>query len=98
LNEVIAMIELTQMQQKELEETGDIRVLDPGTNTKYVLIKADEFAQLQKFLQQMVDPNEQEAWADAIEETRSDMSHESGMMQLSDISGANGPVQDRSQE
>ena len=70
------MIELTQMQQKQLEETGDIRVLDPATNIQYMLIKADEFAQIQEFLQKMVDPNEQEAWSDAIEETRSEMSKE----------------------
>ena len=42
------MIQLTQQQHEELAKNGkdDIKVLDPVTNTEYVLLRADLYARL----------------------------------------------------
>jgi hypothetical protein len=71
------MIELTDDQRQELKGNGkQVRVLDPATNTEYVLVRADIFARLQDVLEQIDDETEQEAWADAVEEARSEMTSE----------------------
>jgi hypothetical protein len=69
-----AMIELTEQQRQELNGNGErVRVLDPATRTEYVLVRADIYARLQALLEQAEDEVEQEAWADAVEEARSEM-------------------------
>jgi len=71
------MIELTEQQRQELPVNGDAaRVLDPATRTEYVLVRADVYASLRPFLEQAEDEAEQEAWADAVEEARSEMTSE----------------------
>ncbi len=71
------MIKLTDDQLQELKSNGEhARVLDPGTNTEYVLIRSDVFARLQLLLEQAEDEVEQEAWVDAVEEARSEMAGE----------------------
>ena len=71
------MIQLTEQQRKDLKDNGEpVRVLDPATSTEYVLVRADLYARLQQLLEQAEDETEQEAWADAIEEARSEMSNE----------------------
>ena len=68
------MIELIEIQQQALKGTGDrFRVLDPATHTEYVLVRSDIYARLQLLLEQAEDATEQEAWADAVEEARSEM-------------------------
>jgi hypothetical protein len=71
------MIELSETQRQELRGSLDpVRVLDPGTSTEYVLVRADVYARLQRILEQAEDETEQEAWADAVEEARSQMANE----------------------
>jgi hypothetical protein len=71
------MIELTENQQAELKRNGQqLRVLDPATGTEYVLVRADTHARLQQLLEQAEDETEQEAWGDAVEEARSEMTNE----------------------
>jgi hypothetical protein len=71
------MIELTEAQQQMLKGTGgQLRVLDPTTRTEYVLVPADVYAQLLLLLEQVEDEAEQEAWANAVEEARSEMASE----------------------
>jgi hypothetical protein len=71
------MIELTETQRRELKADGKHpRVLDPATNTEYVLIPADVYARLRTQLEQAEDDIEQEAWADAVDEARSEMASE----------------------
>ena len=45
-------IELTEAQRRSIAEAGKTlpRVLDPGTNTTYVLVRADVFDRLQGIL------------------------------------------------
>jgi hypothetical protein len=40
------------------------------------LVPADVYARLQQFREQVEDETEQEAWADAVEEARSEMVNE----------------------
>jgi hypothetical protein len=71
------MIELTEKQQRELRGNGEpLRVLDPATSTEYVLVRADVYSRLQFLLEQAADEAEQESWADAVEEARSEMINE----------------------
>jgi hypothetical protein len=71
------MIELTENQRQELKSTAEpVRVLDPATSTEYVLMRADVYARLQQLVEQAEDETEQEAWADAGEEARSEMANE----------------------
>ena len=71
------MAKLTEKQRQELQGNGEpIHVLDPATGTEYVLVRADVHARLQKLLEQAEDDIVQEAWADAVEEARSEMSSE----------------------
>ncbi len=71
------MIELTEQQRQALPVNGDAaRVLDPATGTEYVLVRADVYASLRPLLEQAEDEAEQEAWADAVEEARSEMANE----------------------
>ncbi len=71
------MIELTDTQHRELEGTNkEVRVVDPATSKEYVLVAVDEFARLKKLIEQSLDASEQETWADAVEEARSEMSQE----------------------
>jgi hypothetical protein len=71
------MIELTEKQQQQLQRSDEpARILDPGTSTEYVLVRADVYARLQQLLEQAEDETEQEAWADAVEEARSEMAGE----------------------
>ncbi len=71
------MIKLTDTQRQELNGNGSpVHVLDPATNTDYVLVPADLYARLQQFREQVEDEIEQEAWADAVEEARSEMVNE----------------------
>ena len=71
------MIELTEQQRQELKANGErMCVFDPATRTEYVLVRADVYARLQLLLEQAEDETEQEAWADAVEEARSEMSNE----------------------
>jgi hypothetical protein len=71
------MIELTDDQRQKLKGNGEpVHVLDPATRTEYVLVRADIFARLQQILEQVEDDTEQEAWADAVEEARSEMANE----------------------
>jgi hypothetical protein len=71
------MIELTEKQQYELKSnSGPVRVMDPATRTEYVLVRADVYARLQQILEQAEDETEQAAWADAVEEARSEMAQE----------------------
>jgi hypothetical protein len=71
------MIELTEEQGRELKGNGEpARVLDPTTSTEYVLVRSDIYARLQQLLGQAEDEAEQEAWADAVEEARSQMANE----------------------
>jgi hypothetical protein len=72
-----AMIELSEQQRQELPGNGELaRVLDPATRTEYVMLRADVYARLRPLLEQAEDEAEQEAWADAIEEARSEMASE----------------------
>jgi hypothetical protein len=71
------MIELTEQQRQELKGSGvHVRVLDPATGTEYVLVRADVYARLQQLLEQVADETEQAAWANAVEEARSEMANE----------------------
>jgi hypothetical protein len=71
------MIELTDDQRQELKRNGEPgHVLDPATRTEYVLVRADIFARLQQVLEEIEDDTMQEAWADAVEEARSEMANE----------------------
>jgi hypothetical protein len=71
------MIKLSEKQRKELKKEGEhVRVVDPATQTEYVLVRADVFARLQQLLDQAEDETEQEAWLDAVEEARSKMANE----------------------
>jgi hypothetical protein len=71
------MIELTEQQQQKLQGNGEApRVLDPATRTEYVLVRADVYARLLPLLEQAEDEAEQEGWADAVEEARSEMASE----------------------
>ena len=71
------MIELTDIQRQELTDGSEnVRVLDTATGTEYVLVRADVYARLQQLFQQAEDETEQEAWADAVEEARSEMANE----------------------
>jgi hypothetical protein len=71
------MIELTDTQRQELKGNGEhVRVLDPATGTEYVQVRADVYARLQQLSKQAEDEIEQEAWADAVEEARSEMANE----------------------
>jgi len=71
------MIELTDEQRQELKSNGEHpRVLDPGTKTEYMLIRSDVCARLQQLLEQAEDDVEQEGWADAVAEARSEMANE----------------------
>ncbi len=64
------MIQLTEQQQQALKGNGEpLRVLDPATKTEYVLVRADIYSHLQHLLEQAEDETEQEAWADAVEES-----------------------------
>lgn len=68
------MIQLTEQQHEELKANGDaVRVLDPTTNAEYVLVPVADYARLQRFREQAEDVAEQAAWADAVEEARSEM-------------------------
>jgi len=71
------MIELTENQRQELKGNSEpVRVLDPGTGTEYILMRADVYTRFQQLLEQTEDETEQEAWADAVEEARSEMTNE----------------------
>jgi hypothetical protein len=71
------MIELSKTQRQELRGGLEpVRVLDPATRMEYVLVRADLYARLQQILEQAEDEAEQEAWADAVEEARSQMANE----------------------
>ena len=71
------MIELNEKQREALKSNGEhVRVLDPATSTEYVLVRADVYARLQQLLEQAEDETEQDAWADAVEEARSEMTNE----------------------
>jgi hypothetical protein len=71
------MIELTEQQQQALKGNGEpLRILDPATSTEYVLVRADIYSHFQHLLEQATDEAEQEAWADAVEEARSEMINE----------------------
>jgi hypothetical protein len=71
------MIELTEQQREELKRNGaQLRFLDKVTNKEYVLVPADVYTRLQQFLEHAEDEAEQDAWADAVEEARSEMAEE----------------------
>jgi hypothetical protein len=71
------MIELTDQQRQELKAHGERpRVLDPATRTEYVLVRADVYARLRQLLEQAEDDILQDAWADAVEEARSELANE----------------------
>jgi hypothetical protein len=71
------MIELTEKQQEALKGNSEpVRVLNPATSTEYVLVRADVYSRLQHLLEQAADQTEQEAWADAVEEARAEMTNE----------------------
>ena len=71
------MIELNEKQREALKGNGHhVRVLDPATSTEYVLVRADVYARLQQLLEQGEYEAEQDAWADAVEEARSEMTNE----------------------
>ena len=71
------MIELTEKQREQLKTNGaPVCVRDPVTGTEYVLVPADVHARLQKLLEQAHDETVQEAWADVVEEARSEMTKE----------------------
>ncbi len=71
------MIELTEKQREELKgDGGPLRVVDPVTRAEYVLVPADLYARLQPLLERSEDEAEQAAWADAVEEARSEMAQE----------------------
>jgi hypothetical protein len=71
------MIELTETQRHELKTSGETaRVIDPATRTEYLLVRIDVHARLLQLLEQAEDEITQEAWADAVEEARSEMSNE----------------------
>ena len=70
-------MELTDQQRRELKGNGEpVRVLDPATRTEYVLVRADVYARLQHLVEQAENAAEQEAWVDAVEEARSEMTNE----------------------
>ena len=71
------MIELTEEQWQELNGNGEhARLLDPATQREYVLVPADVYERLRPLLEQAEDDAEQEAWADVVEEARSEMATE----------------------
>jgi hypothetical protein len=71
------MIELTERQRQEIpRDGGQIRMRDPATNTEYVLVRADVSTRLRHLLEQAEDDVLQDAWADAVDEARSEMSGE----------------------
>jgi hypothetical protein len=73
----MSMIELTDDQQRELSKSsGPVHVLDPATKTEYVLVRADIHSRFRLALEQAADELEQEAWADAVDEARSEMASE----------------------
>jgi hypothetical protein len=71
------MIELTENQRQELKNNDTLlHLLDPVTTAEYVLVPVELFARLQELLENAEDSSEQEGWADAVEEARSEMSNE----------------------
>jgi hypothetical protein len=71
------MIELTEAQRQVLKSNGGrLRVVDPMTSTECVLVRADVYARPRSLLEQAEDEAEQEAWANAVDEARSEMANE----------------------
>ena len=71
------MIELTEQQRHELPGNGGHAVVrDPATCVEYVLLRADIFARVRELVEQAEDEILQEAWADAVEEARSELASE----------------------
>lgn len=60
------MVELTEQQQQALDaEPEPRRVVDPRTNTAYVLVRADAYERVQELLDDEEDRNVQQAFLKA---------------------------------
>jgi hypothetical protein len=65
------MIELTEQQREELQQSQPVHVLGPDSRTEYILVRADIHTRLQALLEQA--EAAQEGWADAVEVARYEM-------------------------
>jgi hypothetical protein len=56
---------LTSEQRKAVESAGDqpVEIMDPQTNTAYILMKAEVYQRLREQREEEVDLREREAWA-----------------------------------